>query len=76
MRRLIALAALASVAALGAPIAGASAEPSTDSHGCQVVAHKFLTEGSPGHEGVQNAGSRAGGEGPCGFGTPPPGDEG
>ena len=71
MKRLTAALAVASIMALGGPIGAASAEPSTDSHGCQVVADKFLDESAPGHQGVQNAGSRAGGEGPCGFGTPP-----
>ncbi len=71
MKRLIAASAVGSVMAFGGPISGASAEPSTDSHGCQVVANKYLDENAPGHQGVQNAGSKAGGEGPCGFGNPP-----
>ena len=71
MKRPIALCALAAATVLGGPAAGASAEPTTDTQGCQVVAHKYLTEDAPGHEGIQNAGSRARGEGPCGFGTPP-----
>ena len=71
MKRLIALSAVTGVAALATPVSGASAEPTTDTQGCQVVANKYLTEDAPGHEGVQNAASRTGGEGPCGFGNPP-----
>ena len=71
MKRLIALSAVTSVAALATPVSGATAEPTTDTQGCQVVANKYLTEDAPGHEGVQNAASRTGGEGPCGFGDPP-----
>ncbi len=69
-KRLIAVLAVASVTALAGPNSGASAEPSTDTDGCQVVADKYLNESAPGHQGVQNAGSKARGEGPCGFGTP------
>jgi hypothetical protein len=71
MKRLIAVSAVASVTALAVPIGGASAEPSTDTTGCQVVAGKYLDASAPGHQGVQNAGSKSGGEGPCGFGSPP-----
>ena len=71
MKRIIAVSAVGGIMALGGPLSGASAEPSTDSHGCQVVASKYLEENAPGHQGVQNAGSRSGGEGPCGFGDPP-----
>ena len=71
MKRLIALSAATSIAVLATPVNGASAEPTTDTQGCQVVANKYLTEDAPGHEGVQNAASRTGGEGPCGFGDPP-----
>jgi hypothetical protein len=71
MKRLIARSAVLSVAVLGSPISGASAEPSPDTQGCQVVASKYLDETSPGHQGVQNAASQARGEGPCGAGTPP-----
>ena len=49
----------------------AVAEPSTDTTGCQTVAGKYLNEEAPGHQGVMTAGSRTGGEGPCGFGDPP-----
>ena len=71
MKRRIAVVAVTSITALGLPITGASAEPTTDTHGCQVVANKYLTEDAPGHQGVETAASRTGGEGPCGFGNPP-----
>ncbi len=70
MKRLIAVSAVTTLT-LGGSISGASAEPSTDTKGCQVVADKYLDASAPGHQGVQNAGSKAGGEGPCGFGNPP-----
>lgn len=71
MKRLIAMGAIAGATVLAGPIGAASAEPSTETQGCQVVADKYLTEGAPGHEGIQTAGSQSRGEGPCGFGTPP-----
>ncbi len=70
MKRVVAASALA-VALASGTLTAASAEPSTDTTGCQTVASKFLDEEAPGHHGIQNAGERAGGEGPCGFGTPP-----
>lgn len=73
MRRRIILFALAGATALVGPITAASAEPSTDTQGCQTVASKFLNEDAPGHQGVMTAGTSAGGEGPCGFGDPPSG---
>lgn len=71
VRRLIVLSAVAGVAVLGTQTSGASAEPTTETQGCQVVASKYLSEDAAGHHGVQNAASRTGGEGPCGFGNPP-----
>ncbi len=70
MRRAVAVSAF-TVALIGGTITAAGAEPSTDTTGCQTVASKFLEEDAPGHDGIQNAAEHAGGEGPCGFGTPP-----
>ena len=70
MRRLV-MFALGSVTLLVGPIGAASAEPSPDTMGCQTVASKFLNEDAPGHQGVTTAGTKSGGEGPCGFGDPP-----
>ena len=70
MKRLIAVSAVASVTALGVAVGSAFAEPTTDTNGCQVVAGKYLDATAPGHQGIQNAGSKTGGEGPCGFGSP------
>ena len=71
MKQRLALLALGGVAMLVGPIGAASAEPTTDTTGCQTVASKFLNEDAPGHQGVATAGTSAGGEGPCGFGDPP-----
>ncbi len=71
MKRVVALSAVVGVAVLGGPVTGASAQPTTDTQGCQTIAYKFQTETAPGHQGVQNAGTQARGEGPCGFGTTP-----
>ena len=73
MKRRIVLSTLASATLLVGPIATASAEPSPDTQGCQTVASKFMNEDAPGHQGVMTAGTRTGGEGPCGFGEPPTG---
>lgn len=70
VRRVVAASAF-TVALICGPITAAGAEPSTDTVGCQTVASKFLEEDAPGHEGIENAAGQAGGEGPCGFGTPP-----
>ena len=69
----IGLFAVASTALLVGPIGVASAEPSTETQGCQTVANKFQNEDAPGHEGVMTAGTSSRGEGPCGFGDPPTG---
>lgn len=73
MRRVVAMSAVV-FGLVGGSITAASAEPSTDTVGCQTVASKFLEEDAPGHDGIENAAGHAGGEGPCGFG-PPPGHE-
>ncbi len=72
MKRLIAASAVATVAMLGVSIPGASAQPDPSSHGCQTVAMKFLDPTAPGHQGVATAAQQGAGEGPCGFGDPPP----
>ena len=71
MKRAIAVPALIAFAFLGGSMTPASAEPSTDTRGCQTVAVKYLEEEAPGHEGVQNAAGQGTGEGPCGFGRAP-----
>ncbi len=71
MKRMMALAGIGLIGLIGASILPAVAEPTTDTRGCQVVASKFLQADAPGHQGIQNAGGQAAGEGPCGFGDPP-----
>lgn len=72
MKRVIAVPAVTvALAFLGGSTTAASAEPSTDTRGCQTVAMKYLAEEAPGHEGVQNGAGEGTGEGPCGFGSPP-----
>ena len=71
MRRVIAVVAVGVIALVGGSIGGATAEPSTDTVGCQTVASKYLGEDAAGHDGIQNAAGRGAGEGPCGFGDPP-----
>lgn len=71
MKRMMALAGVGVVALLGGSVGAAAAEPTTDTHGCQVVSSKFLQADAPGHQGISNAAGQSGGEGPCGFGEPP-----
>ncbi len=72
MKRGIAVPAVTIALALfGGSITAASAEPTTDTVGCQTIAGKYLEEDAPGHGGVQNAAGQGPGEGPCGFGNPP-----
>lgn len=65
---------LAALAVVGGPALAASADPDPSTDGCQTVAHTYLEEDAPGHEGVNHAAEQGNGEGPCGFGNPP-GDE-
>ena len=71
MKRVIAVPGVIALGLLGGSMTAASAEPSTDTYGCQTVAVKYLQAEAPGHEGVQNAAGQGTGEGPCGFGSPP-----
>ncbi len=71
MRRRMALVAFGTLTLLAGPVGSASAQPTTDTTGCQTVASKFLNEDEPGHQGQVVAGNRSRGEGPCGFGDPP-----